>query len=75
MATREEMVKTVIRYYTHRLEKGYIVWEFYQMFIKNLVVAPDPTLFGFYKISLAGLKDVKEEIRRDLQIKLKQAGG
>ena len=59
LATRKEMIKTIIEWYDSQLINHEIPLNYYKMFMNNLPNLSNPSIYAFYLMSLAKLKNLK----------------
>ena len=62
LATRKEMIKTIIMWYTLQLKNGQIRWKHYKIFIKIIHCLSYPSLRAYYTISKQGLEKKKGKL-------------
>lgn len=62
LATRKEMIKTIIMWYTLQLKNGQIQWIHYKIFIKFIHCLSYRSLRAYYIISKQGLKKKKGKL-------------
>jgi hypothetical protein len=59
LVTKEEMIKTIIKWYDSQLINHEIPLNYYRLFMKNLPNLSNPSINAFYLLSLKKLKTLK----------------